>query len=805
MKTIPPLRCLSVGLLSLAVTLSASTRSANDGSQATPHVRVFGGRTGAQPGAVSSKFDATLADLSVHAMQVRPGHELADLHAMNPAIRLRAGSSSAEPLVLVDAVTRGDPEALKAALEKLGLRDASVYSNDVGGWLPASQLTAAGALEELHSIRAAMPRTRSGAVTTQGDFAQGTEQLREANAALTGAGVTVGVLSDSFNCYEVYEQAGSGVPASGANGYASNGFTADYAHDVQTGDLPSNVNVLKEAPCTQFGAPIFLPDTDEGRAMLQIVHDVAPGASLAFYTADFSEADFANGIGALAKAGATVEADDVGYPDEPFFQDGIVSQAIDAVEAQGVAYFSAAGNDAENSYETTSPSFTTPAPSGPQSGEMLLGFTGSGQPTVTALPVTLPSLVPGEFVFITLQWDQPYVTGTSGIGADASPGASSQLDLCITGEGGGDEVLSYTTGMSTTCTGPNAIGSDPNQIILVGIPANASGNSMPTSINISIGLKAGSPPQRIKLNVDDDGAGAVINAGYATHSPTIQGHPAAAGAVAVGAAFFFYTPACGTTPARLEAYSSEGGTPILFDTQTGARLATPITRQKPQVVGPDGGNDTFLGQTLSNYGFAGGTLPTSIPECQNNTSFPNFLGTSAAAPHVASIAALMLQTNKALTPAQITTALQNSALTMGASSPNANDGYGFVQAGPAFALIPPGPPTLTAPGTSFTAGTSTVLTWSSLNTTGCTASGGWSGALPASGTQTVTPSVIGNVTYTLTCANSVGSASSSVMITVVAAAVSSGHSGGGGAIDLTTLFALMAAWLVRCAGSRRAR
>ena len=95
-----------------------------------------------------------------------------------------------------------------------------------------------------------------------------------------------------------------------------------------------------------YGAPTQLPFGDEGRAMLQIVHDVAPGASLAFYTAVNSEADFANGIGKLAAsvasggAGAKVIADDVGYFDEPFFQDGIVAQAIDAVEAQGVAYFS---------------------------------------------------------------------------------------------------------------------------------------------------------------------------------------------------------------------------------------------------------------------------------------------------------------------------------------------------------------------------------------------------------------------------------------------------------------------------------
>ena len=94
--------------------------------------------------------------------------------------------------------------------------------------------------------------------------------------------------------------------------------------DVSTGDLPSSVNVLEEArPIAWTTAqPTQLPFTDEGRAMLQIVHDVAPGASLAFYTAENSEADFASGIGALAAAGAKVIADDIGYFDEPFFQDG---------------------------------------------------------------------------------------------------------------------------------------------------------------------------------------------------------------------------------------------------------------------------------------------------------------------------------------------------------------------------------------------------------------------------------------------------------------------------------------------------
>jgi hypothetical protein len=82
--------------------------------------------------------------------------------------------------------------------------------------------------------------------------------------------------------------------------------------------------------------------------MMQIVHDIAPGSDLAFYTAFNSEQDFANGILALAAAGCKVIVDDVAYFDEPFFQNGIVAQAIEAVEAQGVVYVTAAGNNASN-------------------------------------------------------------------------------------------------------------------------------------------------------------------------------------------------------------------------------------------------------------------------------------------------------------------------------------------------------------------------------------------------------------------------------------------------------------------------
>ena len=122
---------------------------------------------------------------------------------------------------------------------------------------------------------------------------------------------------------------------------------------MQSGDLPGAGN-----PTGRERPVVVLEDspggTDEGRAMLQIVHDVAPRARLGFATANGGEVNFANNIRALAgfqdapnaQPGfeADIIVDDVIYLAEPFFQDGIVAQAVDEVAAAGVSYFSSAGN-----------------------------------------------------------------------------------------------------------------------------------------------------------------------------------------------------------------------------------------------------------------------------------------------------------------------------------------------------------------------------------------------------------------------------------------------------------------------------
>ena len=766
-----------VGMMTVAATAPPRPilRHAAVAAGAAP-LMAFGGRSATQlASGIGGKLDAALADLTRHAQRARPGHTLEDLHSLSPAARFMQRGAGAEPLVAIDAVTRGDPQALKDALVSLGLEHPAVFRNDVGGWLPVGAIDAAAARSEVASLRAALSHARA-AVATQGDFAQDTAGLRAAEPSLTGAGVTVGVLSSSYDCYSVYA-AGQGMtfngvpdpPPGGTTGYAPNGFLADAAADVTSGALPAGVNVLEEAGAngvspgcvTTFGYPLQLPYTDEGRAMLQIVHVVAPSAGLAFYTAVNSEADFANGILKLASAtssggaGAKVITDDVGYFDEPFFQDGLIAQAIDTVASQGVAYFSAAGNDGNLAYDNTAPKFTI-AGSGSQAGEMLLNFDASAATSAPALTVHVPPLFPGEFIAAVLQWDQPYLTGAYPGNAGTTPGATSQLDMCVSVPAGtGVSVYGYTTFPQTaTCTGPNATGTDPVQILIIGNPANAAGNTTATTVSVSVGLANASPPGRIKLAWEDDGAGSTI----ATFpgNATIQGHPGAAGAAAVGAALFFETPLCGVTPARLEPYSSFGGAPILFDT-SGNRLATPVVRQKPDFVGPDGTNTTFFGFTLASGNI---TDPSTVAGCLNNASYPNYFGTSAAAPHAAGLAALMLQANSSITPDDVYTAIRFTAAAMVSSSPDLATGYGFIQAGPALAW-----PNMSLSPATIMLGQSATLTWNAASINTCTATAGFSSS-QISGTLTVTPPAAGASAYTMSCTNAAGVATETATLIV---------------------------------------
>jgi PKD repeat protein len=156
---------------------------------------------------------------------------------------------------------------------------------------------------------------------------------------------------------------------------------------------------------------------------------------------------------------------------------------------------------------------------------------------------------------------------------------------------------------------------------------------------------------------------------YQTNSATLFGHANAAGAAAVGAAFFADTPAFGIDPPVLEPYSSRGGTPILF-ASNGSPQGSPVIRSKPEMTAVDGVNTTFF-----------------FNDTYGNDGIDDFFGTSAAAPHAAGIAALLLQAQPGSTPQQLNAALQGSAIDMNLTGFDHESGYGLIQADAAIAAL----------------------------------------------------------------------------------------------------------------------
>ena len=553
-------------------------------------------------------------------------HSLVALHgqytshvAQRSAVRFRSDDPLvilADDRVVVDAVASGDADLLKSDLVSVGMQEAVVFGRIVSGQLPISALPSAAALTSLRFAQPAAAMTHAGIVTSQGDQAMRSNVAR-AMFGVDGRGVTVGVLSDSFNCL------------GGA------------ATDVASGDL-SPVNVISEiSSCT--GA------TDEGRAMLQIVHDIAPGAGLSFASAFNGQASFAANIQALKAAGAKVIVDDVIYFAEPFFQDGIIAQAVDNVVAGGAAYFSAAGNEDRQSYQSVfrpGDSFADGAiPSGPSAPHFFGGtahnFDSSGGKDLFQ-SITIPGRTTVIFI---LQWDSPFFS------VSGSPATQNDLDIYVLNS----SATQVLAGSAFSNSGGDA----------VEIFAFTNNGLTPINVNLMIVKFSGANPGLIKyIRIGS----ATVNQ-FNTQSGTLFGHANAATAEAVGAVRYSNTPAFGVSPPVLESFSSSGTTPILFDF-AGNRLATPDARaDKPEISAPDGVDTTFFGSDTDGNGF------------------PNFFGTSAAAPHAAAVAALLLQSKPTATPAKIYTSLERSAIDMGTSGFDNDSGFGLIQADKAVSAV----------------------------------------------------------------------------------------------------------------------
>ncbi|MCS3701176.1 hypothetical protein GGQ20_002506 [Salinibacter ruber] len=515
--------------------------------------------------------------------------------------RVHSPISADGQFVTVDATATQEATRLLRTLEGLGLQGGATAGNAVSGRLPISSIRAAASLSSLRGMRPSRARTYVGSAESEADSAHRADEVRE-NLGLNGEGQKVCALSDSYN--------------------QDNSALTTASDDIQSGDLPGAGNPIgRTAPVDvleDYNGSDPEP-TDEGRAMLQLIHDIAPGATLGFHTAFGGLAGFAQGIRDLANAGCTVIVDDVGYSVEPFYQDGPVANAVDDVVARGIPYFSSAGNDGKNSYEA--PFRGVSGRSGIIDDTYVPHDFNSGGATDTRQEITIRP--EGTFRIFSFQWTDPsaLVQGSSGPDTDIDIALVDGSDNVISSSTRGNgvvpvESLEYTNNQSTTAT-----------------------------LDLVVEKASGPAPDEIKYVYS--GSGFSIEE-YDTGGATIYGHQMAEGAMAVAAAPFFNTSYSGQidSSAILNFFSSKGGLQIRFD-QNGDRLSTPESREKPDVTGTDFIDNTFFGTDI---------------DIQDPDSFPNFSGTSAAAPNVAAIAALIRHARQGLGPESVYDRLESTAV-----------------------------------------------------------------------------------------------------------------------------------------------
>jgi subtilase family protein len=547
-------------------------------------------------------------------------------------------------------------------------------SGALAAWVPLTQLSTVATTAGVRSVHMALaPRLRVGQTTSQGVSVMKADLAQ--TAGYTGKNIKIGALSDTFNL----------SPAQDGMGLGPDNAQYDAVH----GDLPGpgNPNLNHQTPVTVVQDLAIGVPTDEGRGMLQLIHDVAPDAQLAFATANGTQINFANNIRALGTStnvlvpvvdpntgvvtnrpgvGCNIVVDDVIYFLEPMYSDGIIAQAIDDMAVNyGVVYFSSAGNDGNEGYESdwrpvtsatglalaTVPGSNHPALTGFPAAANYAGGFHNFNPDPSGTPIVVQKVVVGSAdAPMVLQWNDPFDNTLTG----GTAAITTDYNFLVFNAAG-----AYQSGMSSVDNNYST-----NE------PYESPGTDLTAGGTFYIVITRRAAPAGITPVANRLRYVAVTNGGGFSgdfidlSSPATFGHCTASNSVGTAAYVYDDVPNVdangnvvpGALTPSVESFSSNGPIDVYFD-RAGNRLIQPIHRNQPALAAPDGANTSFFpgaAATATVIPPGGGPLPPppvdppvappiGNPADYDGDHWPNFFGTSAAAPHAAAAAALILQ------------------------------------------------------------------------------------------------------------------------------------------------------------------
>ncbi len=400
-------------------------------------------------------------------------------------------------------------------------------------WIPAERMKVFAGRSDVRLItHVDPPFTDVGIVETEGDSIHRADEAR-ATFGISGAGQFVGAISDGVQ---------------------------NLAVSQGTGDLPVVI-----VPLGGTGAG------DEGTAMLEIIHDLAPNALLAFHTGHPGMASMINAINILAALpGMTVITDDLPKPGEPLFEDGPIAQAKKNAVAAGIFYTASAGNRGNQHYEENFNSTASDVVIGPNTYDHPHDFGGGD---------FLLSITVGSSNSIYLQWADPF--GASG----------NDLDLYVL-DAGGDVLASSTDLQDGT--------QDPNESVEFGAAPG-------TAANILVDYVGGGDPPTVFFDLR--AFGDVTWNEYLIPQGSLNGASRQVEVYAAGASD-------ADNPTAVRGFSSKGPINHFFP--------APVTRMKPDGVAVNGVSITGAG------GFGSGTCPMVTPgDCRfygTSASTPHVAG-----------------------------------------------------------------------------------------------------------------------------------------------------------------------------------